>query len=64
MYIHFKYQNCYLTLYGNNTICLMTDQWEDKQENPKDTKGYYFPVQTIATEEELIENIENLLKSI
>ena len=64
VYIHFKYKNNYLTLYGNSTICLMTDQWEEKWENPNDTKGYYFPIQTIATETELIENIENLLKSI
>ena len=42
----------------------MTDQWEEKWENPNDTKGYYFPIQTIATETELIENIDNLLKSI
>ena len=42
----------------------MTDAWEDKWKNPNDTKGYYFPIQTIATETELIENIETLLKSI
>ena len=42
----------------------MTDAWEDKRKNPSDTKGYYLPIQTIATEAELIENIENLLKSI
>ena len=64
VYVHFKYKNNYLTLYGNSTICLMTDQWEEKWENPNDTKGYYFPIQTIATETELIENIDNLLKSI
>ena len=64
VYIHFKYKNNYLILYGNNTICLMTDQLEEKWETPNDTKGYYFPIQTIATEEELIENIENLLKLI
>ena len=42
----------------------MTDAWEDKWKNPSDTKGYYFSVQTIRTEAELIDNIENLLKSI
>lgn len=64
LYLNFRYKDYSFKLYGNNTICLMTDQWEEKLENPNDTKGYYFPIQTITTETELIENIENLLKSI
>lgn len=64
LYLKFRYKDHSFKLYGNNTICLMTDAWEDKWKNPSDTKGYYFPIQTIATEAELIENIENLLKSI
>ena len=64
LYLNFKYKTYSFKLYGNNTICLMTDAWEDKWKNPNDTKGYYFPIHTIATEEELIENIEILLKSI
>ena len=64
LYLNFKYKTYSFKLYGNNTICLMTDAWEDKWKNPSDTKGYYLPIQTIATEAELIENIENLLKSI
>lgn len=64
LYLNFKYKDHSFKLYGNNTICLMTDAWENKWKNPSDTKGYYFSVQTIRTETELIENIENLLKSI
>ena len=64
LYLNFRYKDHSFKLYGNNTICLMTDAWEDKWKNPNDTKGYYFPIQTIATETELIENIETLLKSI
>lgn len=64
LYLNFRYKDHSFKLYGNNTICLMTDEWEDKWKNPNDTKGYYFPIQTIATEAELIESIENLLKTI
>lgn len=64
LYLNFKYKAYSFKLYGNNTICLMTDAWEDKWKNPNDTKGYYFSVQTITTEAELTESIENLLKSI
>lgn len=64
LYVHFKYHQYHLTLYGNNTICLMTDNWDNKQINPHDKKGYYFSIENIATKDELIDKIECLLKTI
>ena len=60
-YIHFKYQNNYFTLYGNNTICLMSENWEEKLMNPDDSYGFYFSVKEIETEEQLIEQIEEVI---
>lgn len=61
-YIHFKYIGQYFTLYGNNTICLMTENWEEKIENSKDSNGFYFSVQNTKSEQQLIEQINALLK--
>ena len=61
-YIHFKYRQHFLTLYGNDTVCLMTDQWEDKRSNPNDANGYYFAIGDITTEAELVERIEATLQ--
>lgn len=59
--VHFKYQRHHLTLYGNNTICLMAENWENKMVNPKDKMGYYFTIENITTKDELINEIEKLL---
>jgi hypothetical protein len=61
LYIHFRYGNYHFTLYGNNTICLMTENWEEKMDNPEDSDGFYFPVQDIKSEQQLIEQINVLL---
>lgn len=63
LYLHFKYKNYHFTLYGNNTICLMTDNWEEKMSNPNDLKGFYFSIQDIKTEDLLIENIKELIEN-
>ena len=60
-YIHFKYQDYYFTLYGNNTICLMTNNWEEKKPNPDDSNGFYFSVQEIKTEEQLVEQVKEMI---
>lgn len=60
-YVHFKYLDCYFTLYGNNTICLMSDNWEEKLKNPDDSNGFFFSVQETKSEEQLIEQIEAVL---
>jgi hypothetical protein len=60
-YIHFKYHDCYFSLFGNNTICMMTNNWEEKMPNPDDQNGFYFSVQEIKTEEQLIEKVEEII---
>lgn len=63
LYLHFKYkQQYFLTMFGNNTICLMTDEWEKKYPNSSDSKGFYIPLDGIKTEEDLVEQIDLLLK--
>lgn len=63
LYLHFKYkQQYFLTMFGNNTICLMTDEWEKKYPNSSDSKGFYFPLDGITTEEDLVERIDSLLQ--
>lgn len=64
LYVHFKYGKHYLSLYGNDTICLMTDNWESKWINPNDKLGYYFSIENITSKEELIDEIECTLKKI
>jgi len=59
--IHFNYQNQYFTLFGNKTISLMTDNWEEKMPNPDDSKGFYFSVQDIKTEEQLLEQVNEII---
>lgn len=56
-YLKFKYQEHFLTLYGNNTICLMIDNWEEKMPNPDNSFGYYFPIEGIDTEDQLVKQI-------
>lgn len=60
LFINFSYQKYLLTLYANNTICLMTEHWEDKIHNPQDDNGYYFSIENIETEEQLIQKINEL----
>lgn len=60
-FIHFKYMGHHFTLYGNNTICLMTENWEEKISNPENPDGYYFSVQDKKSEQQLIEQINSLL---
>ena len=62
LYLHFKYKQHFLTMFGNNTICLMTDEWEKKYPNSNDTNGFYFSLDGITTEENLIEQIDSLLQ--
>jgi hypothetical protein len=62
LYILFKYKGYYFALYGNNTICLMTDNWEEKMPNTNDSKGFCFSVENTLTEEQLIDQINNILK--
>lgn len=59
LYLNFKYRDHYFTLYGNNTICLMTDMWEEK--DSVNGKELYIPVKNNITEELLIEEIEKVL---
>ena len=59
--IHFNYQDYYFTLYGNNTICLMTNNWEEKISNPDDSEGFYFSVSETKTEEHLIEQVKEII---
>lgn len=61
-YLHFTYQAYNLTLYGNNTICLMTDNWEQKITNPDDPNGYYFSVHDIETEDLLISQVKMIIE--
>ena len=61
LYIHFKYQDHFFTLFGNNTICLMTNNWEEKKPNPDDSNGFYFSVQEIKTEEQLVEQVNEMI---
>ncbi len=60
LYIHFRFKEYWLTLFGNNTICLMTENWENKKHNPDDNNGYYFSVENIETKDQLIEKINDL----
>ena len=62
LYLHFKYKQHFLTMFGNNTICLMTDEWEKKYPNSNYTNGFYFSLDGITTEENLIEQIDSLLQ--
>lgn len=62
LYLNFKYQDKYLTLYGNNTICLMTDNWKEKMPNPNDENGFYFSVEEIDNEKDLIKKVEEILQ--
>ena len=62
LYLNFKYQDKYLTLYGNNTICLMTDNWKEKMPNPNDDNGFYFSVEEIDKEKDLIKKVEEILQ--
>ena len=61
LYLHFKYQDHYFTLFGNNTICLMTDNWVEKVSKPDDSKGYYFSIHEIKNEKQLIEQINEMI---
>lgn len=61
LYIHFRYKEYWLTLFGNSTICLMTENWEHKKQNPDDSNGFYFPVENIETEYQLIKKIDDLI---
>ena len=63
LYIHFKfkYQDHFFTLFGNNTICLMANNWEEKVPNPEDPNGFYFSIQDIKTEEQLINQVKEML---
>ena len=61
IYIHFKYDKYNLTLFGNNTICLMSDNWEGKVSNPDNSKGFYFSVHEIKNERQLIEQINEMI---
>ena len=63
LYIHFKYGNHWLSLYGNNTICLMTENWENKLYNPNDNKGYYISINGIETEDQLRDRLDGLIKA-
>lgn len=60
-FIHFKYIGYNFALYGNNTICMMTENWEEKMGNPEDSDGFYFSVQDTKSEQQLIEQINALL---
>lgn len=61
-YLHFTYQAYNFTLYGNNTICLMTDKWEQKITNPDNPNGYYFSVHDIETEDLLISQVKMIIE--
>lgn len=61
-YLHFIYQNYNFTLYGDNTVCLMTDNWEQKVTNPDDPKGFYFSVHDIETEDQLISQARKIIE--
>jgi len=61
LFIYFTYNQHFWTLYSNNTICLMTDNWEKKMENPMDSNGYYFKIETIYTKEQLIDQLQSIL---
>lgn len=64
-FLDFRYKDeCNLRLYGNNTICLMKDNWDEKVENPTNNLGYYFEIEQIHTIDDLIVKIENLRNSI
>lgn len=64
LFIHFKCYRHHWTLFGNNTICLMTDNWEEKMENPIDANGYYFSIENINSEEQLIDKLQSICLSI
>lgn len=61
LYIHFKYQDHYFTLFGNNTICLMTENWREKVPNPDDSNGFYFSVHETNNEILLIEQVNEMI---
>ena len=65
LYLHFKYKrqdHCHcFTLYGNNTICLMSDNWKEKMLNSDDPNGIYFRVEKTNAEDQLIEQVEELI---
>ncbi len=63
-YLNFKYkeyQEYSFTLYGNNTISLKTNNWDEIITNPKDLNGYYFSVQDTETVEQLIEQLKEII---
>lgn len=60
LYLNFKYKQQEFTLYGNNTICIMKEQWDGKLENPEDTNGFYCLTEGLLTEEGLIERLQTL----
>jgi len=64
LYLNFKYHQYYLSLFGNNTICLMTENWEEKKINTRDDLGYYFLIEKINTKEELINEILSLAAKV
>lgn len=65
LYLHFKYKcpdHCHcFTLYGNNTICLMSDNWKEKMLNSDDPNGFCFPVEKTNAEDQLIDQVEELI---
>lgn len=63
-YIQFKYYGHCFTLYSNDTVCVMTENWEDKMQNPDDPQGYYFLINDIETEEQLICQLDKRINNM
>lgn len=62
LYLLFQYQDFYFSLYGNNTICLMTQNWNEKMSNPQDKNGFYCLISEIKDEESLLSALWNLIE--
>jgi hypothetical protein len=62
LYIQLKYKENYFTLFSNNTICLMTEGWEEKMPNKDDSNGFYFSATNVSTEDDLIGLLDTILK--
>lgn len=61
LYLNFTFKGHYFKMYGNNTICLMTNNWDDKYPNPDNSNGFYFSIDEVESEEDLTEQINSLI---
>lgn len=68
LWTNFKYNEFYFTYYGNNTICLMNDNWcskklriESEQDNPEN--NFWFQVSEQETSQSILKQLDSLIQT-